>query len=49
MRKLLYLWLDGELHYRLQHRTVDKISTHLITQLKPSIPILHEIHENWIV
>lgn len=36
MRKLLYLWLDGELHYRLQHRTVDKISTHLITQLKPS-------------
>lgn len=39
MRKLLNLWLYGELHYRLQHRAVDEISTRLITQLKPSIPV----------
>lgn len=39
MRKLMYLWLHGELHYRLQHRAVEKISTRLETQLKPSIPI----------
>lgn len=39
MRKLLNLWLHGELQYRLQHRAVDEISTRLITILKPSIPI----------
>lgn len=39
MRKLIYLWLDGELHYRLQHRAVEEISIRLITQLKPSIPV----------
>lgn len=39
MRKLLYLWLDGELHYRLQYRAVNEISTRLISKLKPSIPV----------
>jgi len=39
MRKLLNLWLHGELRYRLQYTAVDDISAHLITQLKPSIPI----------
>jgi len=39
MRKLLNLWLHGELRYRLQYKAVDDISTRLITQLKPSIPI----------
>jgi len=39
MRKLLNLWLHGELRYRLPYRAVDDISTCLITQLKPSIPI----------
>lgn len=39
MRKLLNLWLDGELHYRLQHRAVNEISIRLVTQLKPWIPI----------
>lgn len=38
MRKLIYLWLDGDLHFRMQHRTVKEISTRL-TQLKPSIPL----------
>ncbi|KAM0735062.1 hypothetical protein ACS0PU_011175 [Formica fusca] len=38
MRKLMYLWLDGDLHYRVQHRAVKEISTRLLTQLKPSIP-----------
>ncbi|XP_070161256.1 uncharacterized protein [Polyergus mexicanus] len=38
MRKLIYLWLDGELHYRLQSRAVQEISTRLVIQLKPSIP-----------
>lgn len=37
MRKLIYLWLDGDLHFRMQHRAVKEISTRLI-QLKPSIP-----------
>jgi len=39
MRKLLNLWLHGEVRYRLQYKAVDDISTRLITQLKPSIPI----------
>jgi len=39
MRKLMYFWLDGELHNRLQHRAVEEISTYLVTQLKPSIPV----------
>ncbi|EZA62077.1 hypothetical protein X777_06193 [Ooceraea biroi] len=39
MRKLLYLWLGGELRYRLQHTAVNEISTRLIMQLKPSIPM----------
>lgn len=38
MRKLLYLWLDGELHYRLKPRVVDEIST-LLIRLKSSIPV----------
>jgi len=39
MRKLLNLWLHGELQYRLPHRTVNEISTRLINHLKPSIPV----------
>lgn len=39
MRKLIYLWLDGELHYRLQYKTIEEISTRLETQLKPAIPV----------
>lgn len=39
MRKLLNLWLYGKLHYRLQHRAVDKISTRLVTQFKCYIPV----------
>lgn len=39
MRRLIYLWLDGELHYRLPHKAVENISIRLITQLKPSIPL----------
>lgn len=39
MRKLLNLWLNVELYYRLQHRSVNKISIRLETQLKPFIPI----------
>jgi len=39
MRKLINLWLDGELRYRLSSRAVKEISTRLITQLKPSIPV----------
>ncbi|XP_036151365.1 uncharacterized protein LOC114255611 isoform X1 [Monomorium pharaonis] len=38
MRKLINLWLNGDLHYRLPHRAVKEISTRLLTQLKPSIP-----------
>lgn len=38
MRKMLYLWLEGNSHYRLAHRDVEKISTCLITEIKPSIP-----------
>lgn len=39
MRKLMYLWLNGELYYRLQHRAIEEISTRLTTQFKPSIPV----------
>lgn len=39
MRKLIYLWFTGELHYRLPHRAVEEISTSLTNQLKPSIPM----------
>lgn len=39
MRKLLNLWLHGELRYRLQYRAVDDISIRLVTLLKPSIPV----------
>jgi len=39
MRKLMYLWLNGEFYYRLQHRAIEEISTRLTTQLKPSIPV----------
>lgn len=39
MRKLMYLWLDGELHYRLQSKAVEEISTRLVKQLKSSIPM----------
>lgn len=39
MRKLLNLWLSGEVQYRLRHRVMDEISTRLVTQLKPSIPV----------
>jgi len=39
VRKLIYLWLEGDLEYRLQSRAVEEISTILVTQLKPSIPI----------
>lgn len=39
MRKLLNLWLYGELHYRLQQRAVDEISTRLVIQLKCHIPV----------
>ncbi|XP_025263008.1 uncharacterized protein LOC105254747 isoform X2 [Camponotus floridanus] len=39
MRKLLNLWLHGELQYRLQYKAVNDISTRLISQLKPSIPV----------
>jgi len=39
VRKLIYLWFDGELHYRLQSKAVEIISTRLLTQLKPSIPV----------
>lgn len=39
MRKLMYLWLDGDFYYRLQHRDIKEISIRLTTQLKPSIPI----------
>ncbi|XP_011698579.1 PREDICTED: uncharacterized protein LOC105456325 [Wasmannia auropunctata] len=38
MRKLLNLWLNGELKYRLQHRAVNEISSRLML-LKPSIPV----------
>ncbi|XP_072757489.1 uncharacterized protein [Anoplolepis gracilipes] len=36
MRKLIYLWLGGDLHYRV-HKAIEEISRRLI-QLKPSIP-----------
>lgn len=39
MRKLIYLWLTKELHYRLSHRAIEEISTCLSNQLKPSIPV----------
>lgn len=39
MRKLINLWLSGKLDYRLQHRSVEEISTRLITLLKPAIPV----------
>jgi len=39
MRKLLNLWLYGELHYRLRHKSIDEISTRLVTQLKCYIPV----------
>lgn len=39
MRKLLYLWLSGDLDYRLQHKAVEEISVRLETQLKPAIPM----------
>ncbi|XP_011858295.1 PREDICTED: uncharacterized protein LOC105555865 [Vollenhovia emeryi] len=39
MRKLLNLWLHGDLHFRLQYKAVDEISTRLVTQLKSYIPI----------
>lgn len=39
MRKLMYLWIGGDLHYRLQSKAVEEISTRLVTQLKPSIPV----------
>jgi len=39
VRKLIYLWLEGDLEYRLQSRAVEEISTILVTQLKPSIPV----------
>ncbi|XP_071575335.1 uncharacterized protein [Temnothorax nylanderi] len=39
MRKLLYLWLEKDLSYRLQSRAVEQISTILVTHLKPSIPV----------
>lgn len=38
MRKLIYLWLDGDFYYRLQHRAIAEISTRLTTEIKPSIP-----------
>ncbi|XP_011706765.1 PREDICTED: uncharacterized protein LOC105461942 [Wasmannia auropunctata] len=38
MRKLLYLWLYGDLRYRLQYKAVDEISTRLVTELKCYIP-----------
>jgi len=38
VRKLIYLWLEGDLEYRLQSRAVEEISTILVTQLKPLIP-----------
>lgn len=37
MRKLIYLWLDGNSYYRLQHRAIEEISTRLI-EIKSSIP-----------
>lgn len=39
VRKLLYLWVDGKSHYRLQYRAIEEISTRLVTQLKPSMPV----------
>src|SRR5580765_7733247 len=39
MRKLLNLWLHGGVQYRIQYKVVDEISTRLITNLRPSIPI----------
>ncbi|XP_036139931.1 uncharacterized protein LOC105834898 isoform X1 [Monomorium pharaonis] len=39
MRKLIYLWLAGDLKYRLQSRAVEIISTNLVSQLKPYIPV----------
>lgn len=39
MRKFIYLWLNGELQYRLRCRAVEEISTRLITQLKSFISI----------
>lgn len=39
VRKLLYLWVDGKSHYRLQYRDIEEISTLLVTQLKPSISV----------
>lgn len=39
MRKLINVWLSGKLDYRLQHRSVEEISTRLIILLKPAIPV----------
>lgn len=38
MRKLLYLWLTGDVRHCLQCKVVDEISLHLI-KLKPFIPV----------
>ncbi|XP_070527391.1 uncharacterized protein [Cardiocondyla obscurior] len=38
MRKLIYMWLDGDLYCGLQHRAIEEISTRLTTEIKSSIP-----------
>ncbi|KYM98827.1 hypothetical protein ALC62_10457, partial [Cyphomyrmex costatus] len=39
MRKLIYLWVEGDLHYRLRATAVEAISICLVVKLKPSIPV----------
>ncbi|KYQ48096.1 hypothetical protein ALC60_12868 [Trachymyrmex zeteki] len=39
MRKLIYLWVEGNLHYRLRSRAVEAIFARLVMKLKPFIPM----------